>query len=88
MASVADTVIIPLQDVLGLDSTARMNVPGHAEGNWGWRFQPDQLAETIRNRLADLTAAYYRWNGPIAVIPEPFRPPYREPVEKQPFVGR
>ncbi len=88
MASVADTVIIPLQDILGLDRTARMNVPGQAEGNWGWRFQPEQLAETIRNRVADLTAACYRWNGPIAVIPEPFRPPYREPVEKQPFVGR
>ena len=88
MASVADTVIIPMQDILGLGSSARMNVPGRAEGNWGWRLRREQLDEVVRNRLADVTAAYYRWNAPVAEIPEPFRPPYREPVAKQPFVGR
>jgi 4-alpha-glucanotransferase len=88
MASVADTVIIPVQDILGLGSSARMNVPGRAGGNWGWRLRREQLDEVVRNRLADMTAAYYRWNAPVAEIPEPFRPPYREPVAKQPFVGR
>ncbi|MGE3076936.1 MAG: 4-alpha-glucanotransferase [Dehalococcoidia bacterium] len=42
--SVADTAIIPMQDVLELGSEARMNVPGRAQGNWGWRFTWDQLA--------------------------------------------
>jgi 4-alpha-glucanotransferase len=65
LASVADTVIIPLQDVLGLDSSARMNVPGRPTGNWDWRFRPGQIDRLARARLADLTAVYSRWNGPI-----------------------
>ena len=37
-ASVANTVIFPMQDVLGLSSEHRMNFPGHPAGNWEWRF--------------------------------------------------
>jgi 4-alpha-glucanotransferase len=48
----ANTVIVPLQDYLALDSDARMNVPGRAEGNWRWRFSwreiPDDLTVRIR----------------------------------------
>jgi 4-alpha-glucanotransferase len=65
--SVADTAIIPLQDVLGLDSRARMNVPGTTQGNWQWRFRPDQIDRPARQRLAELTALYGRWNG---VLPQ------------------
>ena len=58
MASAAETVIFPVQDVLGLDNRARMNVPGVAEGNWGWRLPPGALkavhAKRLR-RLAELT---------------------------------
>jgi len=64
-ASVADTAIIPLQDILGLDSRARMNFPGKADGNWRWRFQKDQIEVSARDQLAELTAVYSRWNGPI-----------------------
>jgi 4-alpha-glucanotransferase len=64
-SSVADTAIIPLQDILGLDSNARMNVPGTAEGNWTWRFRKGQIDERTQARLAELTAIYSRWNGPI-----------------------
>jgi 4-alpha-glucanotransferase len=39
----AKWVIIPLQDVLGLGSEARMNTPGTAEGNWEWRLRPEDL---------------------------------------------
>ena len=39
MASVADTFIAPLQDVLDLGPEARMNLPGRPGGNWGWRFR-------------------------------------------------
>lgn len=53
--SAADTAIIPMQDVLGLGSDARMNLPGRAEGNWCWRFTPDMLTEEIKNRLRELT---------------------------------
>ena len=40
-----------------------MNIPGEAEGNWRWRFRADQLTAQIKERLADLTAVYSRWNG-------------------------
>lgn len=55
MTSVADTVVIPLQDVLGLDSNARMNIPGRDSGNWRWRFQEADLTPGIAERLAILT---------------------------------
>jgi 4-alpha-glucanotransferase len=61
--SVADTAIIPLQDILGLDSRARMNVPGTVEGNWRWRFRTGQIDRPARERLAELTSLYGRWNG-------------------------
>jgi len=53
----AATAIYPLQDVLGLGSEARMNVPGREWGNWTWRFRWEQLTPSIERRLADLTAA-------------------------------
>jgi 4-alpha-glucanotransferase len=43
MRSVANIALVPWQDWLGLGSNARMNTPGVAEGNWGWRFRPDQI---------------------------------------------
>ena len=64
-SSVADTVIVPLQDVLGLGSNARMNVPGHATGHWGWRFEFSQITPEVRARLAEMTFVYGRWNGPL-----------------------
>ena len=65
LASVADTVIFPLQDVLGTGSNARMNVPGHAPGQWGWRFEFSQVTPEVRSRLAELTFVYRRWSGPL-----------------------
>jgi 4-alpha-glucanotransferase len=58
---VADTAVFPLQDVLGLDSEARMNLPGSmGGGNWRWRFTADQLAESPGDRLRELTDIYGR----------------------------
>ncbi|MCB9777293.1 MAG: 4-alpha-glucanotransferase [Alphaproteobacteria bacterium] len=51
--SVARWAVAPLQDVLGLDSRARMNVPGEAEGNWLWRAT--DLPEHAARRLCELT---------------------------------
>lgn len=60
LASVANTVLVPMQDVLGLGSEARMNLPGRQEGNWGFRFAWDQLTPDITARLRTLTAMYGR----------------------------
>jgi 4-alpha-glucanotransferase len=55
--SPADTAIIPLQDILGLGSTARMNTPGTVGQNWEWRFDPDLLTPGLKERLLNLTTA-------------------------------
>ncbi|HWR06509.1 bifunctional glycogen debranching protein GlgX/4-alpha-glucanotransferase [Sporomusa sp.] len=55
--SKANTVIIPLQDVLGLDGQARMNTPGTVGGNWGWRLMPGMLTDAAAERLAGWTKA-------------------------------
>jgi len=51
----AALALAPLQDVLGLGSEARMNLPGTNEGNWRWRFDPDALTEELAHRLRELT---------------------------------
>jgi len=56
LMSAADTAIIPMQDILGLGSEARMNLPGRVKENWCWRFTPDMLTEGIKSRLKKLTA--------------------------------
>ncbi|NBV44742.1 MAG: hypothetical protein EBR86_03675 [Planctomycetia bacterium] len=60
LASRAHTAIYPLQDLLGLGSEARMNVPGRPWGNWAWRFHWEQLTPEIEARLATLTMAAAR----------------------------
>lgn len=60
MMSVANTAIIPLQDVLGLDDSARMNIPSTATGNWEWRFLPEQLTSEVAQRLREMTEIYGR----------------------------
>jgi len=58
--SVAVVSVAQLQDVLGLGSEARMNVPASAEGNWGWRFEAGDLTEELAARLKGMTALYGR----------------------------
>ncbi len=59
--SVADTAIIPLQDLLDLGGHARMNFPGQAGGNWSWRVTSDQLAEKSNwDWLKELNQLYGR----------------------------
>jgi len=60
LASVADTAIIPLQDIIGLGTEARMNLPGTSRGNWRWRFQPGVLSAELAKRLRQLNEAYDR----------------------------
>ena len=60
MSSIADTVVVPLQDLLGLGTEARMNVPGRAEGNWSWRYDAKQLDASVNDRLEALTTTFGR----------------------------
>ncbi|MDB5814531.1 MAG: 4-alpha-glucanotransferase [Rhodocyclales bacterium] len=59
-ASVADTAIHPLQDVLGLGSEARMNFPGKAQGYWEWRFSWSQVHDWHAKRLSALCNLFQR----------------------------
>ncbi|MCS6813783.1 MAG: 4-alpha-glucanotransferase [Cyanobacteria bacterium] len=59
-SSVANWAIVPLQDVIGLDQSARMNRPGTPSGNWEWRFRADMLTDEICDRLRDFTDIYGR----------------------------
>lgn len=62
MMSVAGTVIIPMQDVLGLGEEARMNRPGTGAGNWTWRLPDDHLTPDLAGRLKKMTTLYGRDN--------------------------
>jgi len=54
--SVARLAVVPLQDVLGLGSEARMNTPGVARGNWAWRALPGVLTPERAERLKRMAA--------------------------------
>ena len=58
--SVAALAVYPMQDVLGLGSEARMNVPSHARAQWRWRFSWDQVAPWQAERLATIGTAHGR----------------------------
>jgi 4-alpha-glucanotransferase len=60
LASVADTAIVPAQDLLGLSSEARMNRPGTVTDNWRWRLVPDRLSRQTLRTLAVMTETYER----------------------------
>ena len=60
MASVADTCVHPMQDVLALPSECRMNSPGQDGGRWVWRFQWHQLKPWHATRLAELSRLFGR----------------------------
>ena len=60
LASVASTAIVPLQDLLGLGTEARMNLPNSTEGNWAWRYESGVLTDALAKRLNKLTRLYGR----------------------------
>ena len=68
LSSVADNVVIPLQDVLGLGGEGRMNIPGQEEGNWCWRYRPRALGAALRKRLQKLTQIYGRAARPTEPV--------------------
>ncbi|MDX6405557.1 MAG: 4-alpha-glucanotransferase [Blastocatellia bacterium] len=60
LASVANTTLLPLQDLLGLGTGARMNLPNSTEGNWTWRYADGALTEDHADRLRHMTHTYGR----------------------------
>jgi len=59
-ASVANIAVIPMQDILNLDNSARMNLPGTLGGNWSWRFTWDQIGDSIANQYKEMTIMFER----------------------------
>ena len=59
-ASIADTAIAPLQDVLGLDNDSRMNLPASTSGNWQWRFREGDISDEMTEKLRAFTQVYGR----------------------------
>jgi 4-alpha-glucanotransferase len=59
-SSVAYTAIVPMQDLLGLDTSARMNLPGTTRDNWQWRVNPDAFTPELSSKLAHMTLLYGR----------------------------
>jgi 4-alpha-glucanotransferase len=60
MMSVADTVLFPMQDVVGAGGEARMNLPGSLGRNWKWRMPPNSLREEYAARLSQFAKLYDR----------------------------
>jgi 4-alpha-glucanotransferase len=59
-ASVAQLAIVPMQDVLGLGSEARLNTPGTVIGNWSWRLPENSLTPDLAQRFALLNRVFGR----------------------------
>ncbi len=64
--SVAKLALFPMQDVLSLDGTHRMNLPGTCNGNWGWRFTWDMVGDDVAPTMARIAAATGR--GPFSAL--------------------
>lgn len=60
-ASPANTAIVPMQDILGLDNSARMNIPSTVGGiNWRWRMEKEDTCESLSMKLKKITKLYGR----------------------------
>lgn len=59
-SSVAKTVILPMQDILGLQKNTRMNTPGTNSGNWLWRLQTEDCDFNLIKWLSTETEMYGR----------------------------
>ena len=60
MATPADTVILQMQDFLGLDNSARINTPGTTVNNWKWRIDKGCINDWLAKIIYDTTKLYFR----------------------------
>ncbi len=58
--SVANTAIVPMQDILGLNQEARMNIPSTIKSNWKWRLSQEQITAGVIAKLLEMTKIYAR----------------------------
>ncbi len=65
LASVAEIAVMPLQDILGLGSEGRMNIPGTARGNWSWRYQATALDDILARKLCEAVEFFGRLPGEL-----------------------
>ena len=68
VGSNANTIILPLQDLLGLNNSARMNVPGQADGNWGWRVESHQMTDEVAIRFKQLLQRCGRIGQSVSLV--------------------
>lgn len=72
LRSVAETFVVPAQDLLNLDSECRMNLPGRPTGNWTWRLNEGDLSADLGYHLRELLLIYERCiNPPEEARPDP-----------------
>jgi 4-alpha-glucanotransferase len=69
MDSVADTAVIPMQDILGLGEEARMNRPALSEGNWVWRLHQGQIGNSLTERWLKITESSRRASRLFSSLP-------------------
>ena len=62
MMSAAKDCIVPIQDWLGLDNSARMNTPGTVDINWSWRLLPGQVTDELAEQILTVSKRYGRAN--------------------------
>lgn len=60
MSSVSFLSVLPMQDLLQLDSSSRMNMPGTTEGNWSWRFKWSDVSDSSMKKISHFMALYQR----------------------------
>lgn len=70
-ASVADTAVAPLQDLMSLGNEARMNFPGKSGGWWTWRYTPEMLTRLMAQRLSEISELFGRAPQPEETDPSP-----------------
>ena len=63
MSTNGDLVVIPMQDILGLDTHSRMNTPGTVGGNWLWKFDWQQLTPELKQAFTDAVSRHGRANN-------------------------
>lgn len=60
LMSVAETAVLPMQDLVGLGASARMNHPAGGNGHWRWRLRPELLTDRLANIPAAMATVYGR----------------------------
>ena len=70
MSTVADTVIVPAADYLGLGAEGRINTPGTSGGNWQWRMRKGAFTDEIKRKMSEIVGVYGRYYQTKEEAPE------------------